>query len=914
MARTKKKAINPKPKRSRVSAPKRKRASAGKAIEKSSGPVTPGNVQSQLVILESELFPLLPLRDVVVYPGMVIPLFVGRPKSVSALESAMERDKQLLLVTQKSMDVDEPGADDLYDVATLVQVLQMLKLPDGSIKVLVEGLKRYKLDSILTEGDYFSGVAHSLESEIKPNAKLKALMRHVTDRFEQYVKFNRKVPQETLVAIMNLENPDRLADGIAAHLNTKVPDKQRLLEVTDVTERLSMLSVQLSSEIEVLEIEQKIKGEVRQQIETSQKEYYLNEQLKAIQRELGRDSETAEDVAKYERRIKKAKMSKEAEEKANEELDRLRNMSLISPEATVVRNYLDWLCDLPWAVHTKDRLDVDEAEKILNEDHYGLEKPKERILEFLAVLQLKKDMKGPILCFVGPPGVGKTSLGKSIARALGRKFVRLSLGGVRDEAEIRGHRRTYIGSMPGRIIQSLKKIKSKNPVFLLDEIDKMSVDFRGDPSAALLEVLDPEQNGTFSDHYLEVEFDLSSVMFIATANVSHPIPPALKDRMELIDISSYTEEEKVEIGKRFLVPKQLKGHGLEKYKPTFPESALLTIIRDYTREAGVRNLEREISSVCRKLARQATQKKLTKSSSVTPEAIEEFLGIPRYRRAKHENENGIGLVTGLAVTSVGGERLPVEVSVVNGSGQLILTGKLGDVMQESAKAALSYVRRRAKELGLPADFHKKKDLHIHCPEGAVPKDGPSAGIALTTAIVSALTGKPVRADFAMTGEVTLRGRVLPVGGIKEKLLAAHRTDIKTVLIPIDNEKDLPDLPETVREQMDVLLVDTMDEVLAEAFPGSGLGKKGAIRSSLKKKGAKKKTARKSAVKKRSVKKAASTKKKATRKKGVRKTGAGKSVRKTARKKSVSKKSAKKSAAKKTARKKTLSKTRARRRR
>ena len=824
--------------------------------------------------LKLRTLPLLPLRDVVVYPGMVIPLFVGRPKSVEALEAAMEGDKKLLLVTQKALEIDDPDVDDLYRVAALVQVLQLLKLPDGSIKVLVEGLHRYQLDTIHIVGSFFTATASLITSEAKSTPGLVALMRHVTERFEQYVKYNRKVPQETLVALMNTEDADRLADGIAAHMSFKVADKQSVLEAVDPAERLTLLSSLLSSEIEVLEIEQKIKGEVRQSIEQSQKEYYLNEQLKAIQRELGREGEFGEEVAKYERRIKKAKMPREARAKAKEELDRLRNMPSLSPEATVVRNYLDWLCDLPWSVTTKDRLDVAEAERILAEDHYGLDKPKERILEFLAVRQLKKDMKGPILCFVGPPGVGKTSLGKSIARALGRKFVRISLGGVRDEAEIRGHRRTYIGSMPGRIIQSLKKVGSRNPVFLLDEIDKMSVDFRGDPSAALLEVLDPEQNNSFSDHYLEVEFDLSSVMFIATANVSYPIPAALMDRMETIDLSSYTEEEKIEIAKRFLVPKQLDEHGLQDFDLRVQRGALLTMIRDYTREAGVRNLEREISSVCRKLAKRATQEKLTQASTVTGKTVEKLLGIPHYRRAKREFDNGVGLVTGLAVTSVGGEVMPVEVSVVNGTGQLTLTGKLGDVMQESAKAALSYARSRAKELGLPVGFHKKRDLHIHCPEGAVPKDGPSAGIGLATAIISALTGKAVRPRLAMTGEVTLRGRVLPVGGIKEKLLAAHRAEFDTVIIPVENEKDLPDLPREVANAMRIVLVESMDDVLKEVLGAPrrtvtsrrAPGKTGAVR---------KKTASKSrSVRKRTVRTApvrrTATKKTATRAKSRKK--------------------------------------------
>ncbi len=762
-------------------------------------------------------YPLLPLRDVVIFPGMIIPLFVGRSKSIAALEAAMQGDKRLVLVAQKRMDVDEPTPSDLYSVGTLINLLQLLKLPDGSIKVLVEGVRRVRIQKVLSTDPFLAVEAHPMDERESPTQKTEALLRHVNSQFESYVRLNRKIPQETLLSIVNLDDPSRLADNIAAHVSVKVADKQRLLACANPTTRLRYLSEILHSELEILELEQNIKNEVRKQMEQSQKEYYLHEQIKAIQRELGKDGEGGEDWSKYKSRIKKARMSKEAEEKAMEELERLASMPPLSPESTVVRNYLDWLCDLPWSKSTRDQLDIILAEKILNEDHYGLEKPKERILEFLSVRKLKKDLKGPILCFVGPPGVGKTSLGRSIARSLGRKFVRLSLGGVRDEAEIRGHRRTYIGSMPGRIIQSLKKVKSRNPVFLLDEIDKMSMDFRGDPSSALLEVLDPEQNYTFSDHYLEVEFDLSDVMFIATANVSHPIPPALQDRMEIIEIPSYTEEDKAHIAQDFLVPKQIKNHGLVPFKPNFSREAIVQVIRDYTREAGVRNLERELASVCRKLARKAATQGLDKNIPVTPKLVNELLGIPKFREPELGRENGVGYATGLAVTSTGGEVLGTEVTIMEGTGQLILTGKLGEVMQESAKAALSFARTRTKHLGLVRDFYKRFDIHIHVPEGAIPKDGPSAGITIASALISALTGRPVTDNLAMTGEITLRGRVLPIGGVKEKVLAAHRADIRRVLLPDDNRKDIPDIPKHVVECMDIIFVKNMDEVLDVAL-------------------------------------------------------------------------------------------------
>ena len=767
-------------------------------------------------------YPLLPLRDVVIYPGMIIPLFVGRPKSVSALETGMQRDKRLILVAQKKVDLDEPKSKDLYTIGTLVNLLQLLKLPDGSIKVLVEGIHRVRIKKVLDNEEYLEADIELINERIETGPKIEALLRLVNEQFETYVKLNRKIPQETLLSFVNLDDPGRVTDNIAANLSVKVSDKQRLLTSPSPSTRLKFLSQILQNELEILELEQNIKNDVRKQMEQSQKEYYLHEQIKAIQRELGKDGDGGgEDWAKYNDRIKKAKMSQEAEEKAYEELERLSNMPPLSPESAVVRNYLDWLCDLPWSKSSKDRLNIDDAEVILNQDHYGLEKPKERILEFLAVRKLKKDLKGPILCFTGPPGVGKTSLGRSIARSLGRKFVRLSLGGVRDEAEIRGHRRTYIGSMPGRIIQSLKKVKSRNPVFLLDEIDKMSQDFRGDPSSALLEVLDPEQNNSFSDHFLEVEFDLSDVMFIATANVIHPVPPALQDRMEIIEIPSYTEEDKVHIAQDFLVPKQINNHGLTRYKPRITKPAVLQVIRDYTREAGVRNLERELASVCRKIARKVTKKQFKTNSNITPKTVNDLLGVPKFREAEIGRENGIGHATGLAVTSVGGEVLSTEVTVMEGTGQLTLTGKLGEVMQESAKAALSFTRTRTKQLGLARDFYKRFDIHVHVPEGAIPKDGPSAGITIASTIISALTGRPIVDNLAMTGEITLRGRVLPIGGVKEKVLAAHRADINCVILPEDNRKDIPDIPKHVVEKMEIIFVSQMDQVLERVLTKAG---------------------------------------------------------------------------------------------
>jgi len=760
---------------------------------------------------------LLPLRDVVVFPGMVVPLFVGRPKSVSALDEAMEDDKQIVLVTQRTVDCDDPEQKDLYRIGTLASILQLLKLPDGSVKVLVEGLSRQRIHQVTAGGGALQSLSEALSDPPVEGPEVEALMRHVQGQFEAYVRLNRKVPQETLVSILNLDEAGRLADNIAIHAALKVADKQKILATLSPRQRLITLSQILGAEVEILELEQKIKGEVRRQMEKTQKEYYLNEQIKAIQKELGRDGENPEEIAELGRKVRAARMSKEAQRKAEQELTRLKTMPMMSPEASVVRNYLDWLIALPWSKRTKDRLDVELAERILEEDHYGLKKPKERILEFLAVRQLVKKSRGPILCLVGPPGVGKTSLGRSIARALNRKFVRMSLGGVRDEAEIRGHRRTYIGALPGRIIQNIRKVGSRNPVFLLDEVDKMSVDFRGDPSSALLEVLDPELNHTFVDHFLEVEFDLSEVMFITTANVLDPIPAALRDRMEVIEIPSYTEPEKLQIAKHFLVPKQLKQHGLRKSKVDFLDEGLYCIMRNYTREAGVRNLEREIGSILRKVARQAATGNLKRKKKIIPKAVEEFLGVPKFRRPEYKNGGGIGIANGLAWTEVGGEILYTEATLMEGKGDLTLTGQLGKVMQESARAAMTFARSRARALRLDRDFHKRFDIHVHIPEGAIPKDGPSAGITIATAIISILTGQRVRSDLAMTGEITLSGRVLPVGGIKEKLLAAHRAKIHHVLMPKENEKDLEDITADVLSEMNIEFVENMDQVLQAAF-------------------------------------------------------------------------------------------------
>ena len=766
------------------------------------------------------LLPVLPLRDVVVYPHLVIPLFVGRAKSVKALEIASEGNKQILLVAQKSANKDEPDADDLYDVGTIATVLQMLKLPDGTVKVLVEGVQRAKVTGFIETEECFAARAELIAESIS-DIEIQALMRTVFAQFDQYVKLNKKIPPEILTSLSGIDEAGRLADTIAAHLTLKLDEKQKILEMFSVAERLEHLLRLMEGEIDILQVEKRIRGRVKRQMEKTQREYYLNEQVKAMQKELGEQDENAE-MEELEKRIDEARMPKEALAKVASELKKLKLMSPMSAEASVVRNYIDILINLPWKKKTKISKNLLAAEKILDDDHYGLEKVKERIVEYLAVQQRVDKIKAPILCLVGPPGVGKTSLGQSIAKAVNRKFVRMALGGVRDESEIRGHRRTYIGSMPGKILQSMSKVGVKNPLFLLDEVDKMGQDMRGDPSSALLEVLDPEQNHTFADHYVEVEYDLSDVMFVATAN-SMNIPAALLDRMEIIHLSGYTEDEKVNIAMRYLLPKQLKSHGLKEHEVEISEVAVRDIVRYYTREAGVRKLEQEISKVCRKVVKELlTAKakegvKALKKIDVTPETLDVYLGVQRYDYGVAAKENQVGQVTGLAWTSVGGELLTIEAVLLTGKGKTTTTGKLGDVMKESTQAAMSVVRSRAKRLGITDDFYEKNDIHIHFPEGATPKDGPSAGIAITTALVSILTGIPVRADVAMTGEITLRGEVLPIGGLKEKLLAAHRGGIKTVLIPHQNVKDLADIPENIKNYLDIHPVQWIDEVLTLAL-------------------------------------------------------------------------------------------------
>lgn len=763
-----------------------------------------------------ETLPLLPLRGMIVFPYMVVPLDVGRDKSISALEEAMINERLIVLAAQRQAKVNEPIAEDIYDTGTMAEVKQLLKLPDGTIRVLVEGLRRVKIVRYLqSEPHYLVELSEIVETDEK-NVETEALVRTTLYQFEQLIKMSKKIPPEVMASVSTIDDPGRLADIIASHLNLKVDEKQEILEAASAQSRLEILCTLLVKEIDILDMERKIHLRVRKQMEKTQKEYYLREQIKAIQKELGEGDERAAEVEELRKRLAQLTLASDVHEKVEKEIDRLAKMPPMAAEAVVVRNYIDWLLSLPWNVETEDCLDVNAAETILNEDHYGLEKVKERILEYLAVCQLTQKLKGPILCLIGPPGVGKTSLAKSVARALNRKFVRFSLGGVRDEAEIRGHRRTYVGAMPGKIIQILKQSGSKNPVILLDEIDKMSTDFRGDPSSALLEVLDPEQNCAFGDHYLEVTFDLSKVLFITTANTYHGIPRPLLDRMEVIDISGYTEEEKLEIAKRHLLPKQEKEHGLEAADLVLEDQIIRDIINCYTRESGVRNLERKLAAVCRKSAREIVQSG-TKPVELNKIALEKFLGIPKYRHGQAEEVDQVGLATGLAWTEVGGEMLSIEVTLVKGKGQLILTGKLGEVMRESAQAAFSYIRSRAKELGIEEDFHEKYDLHIHIPEGAIPKDGPSAGITMATAIVSALTNRPVRKDIAMTGEITLRGRVLPIGGLKEKILAANRGGIKKVLVPIENKKDLEDLPANVASQVDIVLVNSMDEVWHEAL-------------------------------------------------------------------------------------------------
>jgi ATP-dependent Lon protease len=773
---------------------------------------------SERKIISSDSLPVLPLRDIVVFPHMIVPLFVGRDKSIRALEEAMAADKNILLVAQKDAQIDDPEPEEIHSVGTYSSILQMLRLPDGTVKVLVEGQKRVQLSRYSILEDYMTATYEEIDFPIPVSTELEALMRSIIDRLERYAKLNKKVPQEVLATVSTTNEPGKFADTVAAHLIIKLEDKQEILETVDVTQRLDTVLNILESEIEILQIERKIRSRVKRQMERTQKEYYLNEQMRAIQKELGEKDDSKAEVQELEEKIEKAGMPEDVHEKVMKELRRLKMMAPMAAEATVVRNYIDWLISVPWSNYTEDKLDILEAEKILDEDHYGLKKVKERILEYLAVHQLVGQLKGPILCFVGPPGVGKTSLAKSIARSIGRNFVRLSLGGVRDEAEIRGHRRTYIGALPGRIIQSMKRAESMNPVFLLDEVDKMSMDFRGDPSSALLEVLDPEQNGAFSDHYLEVDYDLSKVMFITTANSLDPIPAPLRDRMEIIRIAGYTEPEKLNIAKKFLVRKQMEVNGLTEDHVNFTDRGILEIIRGYTRESGVRSLERELASVCRKVAREVVKEKdKEKRINVSPKIVAEFLGVPKFKHGVIEEKDRVGLTTGLAWTEVGGEILQTEVSILEGKGNLILTGKLGDVMQESARAALSYVRSRADELGLPRDFYQKVDIHVHVPEGAIPKDGPSAGITLATSLASALTGRPVRHDIAMTGEITLRGRVLKIGGLKEKLLAANRGGVLEVIIPKENEIDMKEVPREILKGLNVHAVENVDEVLALAL-------------------------------------------------------------------------------------------------
>ena len=761
--------------------------------------------------------PVLPLRDVVVYPHMVIPLFVGREKSINALDTAMQEDKKILLVAQKNAEIDDPAIEDIHEIGTLSTILQLLKLPDGTVKVLVEGAERVRITGYEATDAFFTAHVEILQpAEDEDEKELEVLTRSLLAMFDQYVKLNKKVPPEILTSLSGIDEPGRLADTIAAHMSLKLEEKQKILEIEECRARLERLMVLIEGEIDIMQIEKRIRGRVKEQMEKSQREYYLNEQMKAFQKELGDMEDTPNELEELEQKINKAGMSKEAREKATTEMNKLKMMSPMSAEATVVRNYIDWLVSVPWKKRSKIRHDLVAAEEVLEEDHYGLEKVKERILEYLAVQQRVKKLKGPILCLVGPPGVGKTSLGRSIARATGRKFTRMSLGGVRDEAEIRGHRRTYIGSLPGKIIQNLSKLSVRNPLFLLDELDKMSMDFRGDPSSALLEVLDPEQNHAFNDHYLEVDFDLSDVMFVATANTLN-IPAPLLDRMEVIRIPGYTEDEKINIAMRYLLPKQIENNGLKEDEVTVSENAIRDIVRYYTREAGVRNLEREISKICRKVVKELVLKEKGRKITITPRNIEKYLGVKRFRYGRAEERDQVGQVTGLAWTEVGGELLTIESAIVAGKGKMIHTGQLGEVMQESIHAATTVVRSRSAPLGIDPDFYQKYDIHIHVPEGATPKDGPSAGVGMCTALVSALTDIPVRADVAMTGEITLRGEVLPIGGLKEKLLAAHRGGISIVLIPEENRKDLAEIPKNVKDKLDIRPVRWIDEVLQVAL-------------------------------------------------------------------------------------------------
>ena len=768
-----------------------------------------------LELVRGALYPVLPLRDIVVFPHMIVPLFVGREKSVRALEDVMKDDKQILLVSQKNAAQDDPGTADIYTVGTVGTVLQLLKLPDGTVKVLVEGARRAQITRFAENEAFFQAYADPIAEKTGELQEMSALARTVVAQFEQYIKLNKKIPPEVLVSINQIDDPAKLADTVASHLSLKIPEKQELLETEAVSERLEKVFGYMEGEIGVLQVEKRIRSRVKRQMEKTQREYYLNEQMKAIQKELGEGEDGRDEMAELEERINKTAFSKEARDKATAELKKLRSMSPMSAEATVVRNYLDWLLSVPWHNRTKIKRDIKAAEKVLNADHFGLEKVKERILEYLAVQQRIKKMKGPILCLVGAPGVGKTSLGKSVARATGRNFVRMSLGGVRDEAEIRGHRRTYIGSMPGKVLQGMKKAKSSNPLFLLDEVDKLGADWRGDPSSALLEVLDPEQNGSFNDHYLEVDYDLSDVMFVTTANTLR-IPQPLLDRMEIIRIPGYTEDEKVEIARRHLIPKQMSAHGIRKTEWSISEDSIRDLIRHYTREAGVRNLEREIANLTRKAIKDILMKK-TERVAVTRRNLEKYAGVRRFRFGEAEAEDLVGVTTGLAWTEVGGELLTIEAVTLPGKGRVTATGKLGDVMKELVQAAESYVKSRSHAFGIRPTIFEKRDIHVHVPEGATPKDGPSAGVAMVTSIVSVLTGIPVKSDIAMTGEITLRGRVLPIGGLKEKLLAALRGGLKTVLIPQDNEKDLAEIPDNVKRGLKIIAIRTVDQLLGQAL-------------------------------------------------------------------------------------------------
>jgi ATP-dependent Lon protease len=771
----------------------------------------------ECIMSETKTLPVLPLRDIVVFPHMVVPLFVGRDKSVRALEEVMKHDKQILLATQKNSSDDDPSPGAIYEIGVVATVLQLLKLPDGTVKVLVEGKSRARITAFTDQSDFYQAQVEHVDEDGGQAHEAEALSRAVVEQFENYIKLNKKVPPEALASIPQIAEPGKLADSIAAHLSVKIADKQQLLEIFNIVKRLEKVYALMEGEISVLQVEKKIRSRVKRQMEKTQREYYLNEQMKAIQRELGEQDDARDELIELEKRIKKTKLSKEARVKAEGELKKLRNMSPMSAESTVVRNYLDWLLSIPWGKAKTKKIDVAEAERILNEDHYGLEKVKERILEYLAVQARTNSLKGPILCLVGPPGVGKTSLGRSIAKATGREFVRLSLGGVRDEAEIRGHRRTYIGSMPGKVIQSMKKAKATDPFFLLDEIDKLGADWRGDPSSALLEVLDPEQNSTFGDHYLEIDYDLSQVMFVTTSN-SLNMPQPLMDRMEIIRIPGYTEDEKIQIAKRHLMPKLLSNHGLTAAELVVPDAAIRDLIRYYTREAGVRSLERELSNLARKAVRDLEREKLS-SITIDDAKLEKYAGVRKYHYGATDEMDQVGIVTGLAWTEFGGEILTIEAVKMPGKGRMSITGNLKDVMKESISAANSYVRARSTHFGIKPTLFEKVDVHVHVPEGATPKDGPSAGVAMATAMISVLTGIPIRMDVAMTGEITLRGRVLPIGGLKEKLLAALRSGIKTVLIPKENEKDLADIPENVKAGLEIVPVATVDEVLARALAG-----------------------------------------------------------------------------------------------